>query len=745
LTRFSAKIRNRKVKDPVNKATQARAPWLVGAQLALLSLAVGLVPVGGGEQPGRIGIAIIPLRPPPLKAEETRWELIAGDLIRYRLSCVPSVRVLPASSMKFAYRVSGLDRAERVTPDRVRNLGEAVEAAWVVWGDYRVDSEGATINLSITDVKRGQTTEARSPPRTNWQELASWATDSILRTVRVTPSVEESARMNHFFGAKPQALELLCRAIAGNAQGNRGSSFAEALRRAVDADPSFAFARQMLAQILASQGRIDEARAEAKTAVKADPDLAPARIALATVYLSDGLGHLAEQELKEALRIDPDFPDGYIKLGDTLAAKGRWTEANEVLRQVIQVAPYDASTRAKCAITYVQLGDAEAARVELDAAARLSGKDPEAEILLGEGYDLLHDLPKAIEHYDTYIAEAQRQGLRSSELERTKTHASDLRQRFVPHLLEAQSPARFTPPELQDTLRRQLTEEEFRLIVVPFAATEEMTNWAHQVIQDAVDESEKAKRLFQGLACRVTFGQDYRGLTAAEAFAEWRKSRPEMTCQDYTLLYMALARAAGVATFYARIDRDYDSNTVNHACAAVFVSEKALLVDPVYHWFGIPHTGFVVEGDLQAVAAFMACSDDPAREKIAMKLAGGWAIPYFLVEDMRLRRGDVAGAGEVLQAGLRRDANSWVSYMERANVAAAKENWDVAASQLRMCLRLRPDFSQGRFELARVLLAAGALRESRDEFRQYLRKQTTPDGEQAAHRAIRSINEELHD
>jgi hypothetical protein len=41
---------------------------------------------------------------------------------------------------------------------------------------------------------------------------------------------------------------------------------------------------------------------------------------------------------------------------------------------------------------------------------------------------------------------------------------------------------------------------------------------------------------------------------------------------------------------------------VYHDCAAVFANGKALLVDPAYQWFGVPHREFVLLNDVQVIA-----------------------------------------------------------------------------------------------------------------------------------------------
>ena len=54
--------------------------------------------------------------------------------------------------------------------------------------------------------------------------------------------------------------------------------------------------------------------------------------------------------------------------------------------------------------------------------------------------------------------------------------------------------------------------------------------------------------------------------------------------------------------FYVHLEKDYSGDIVYHDCAAVFVGDKALLVDPAYQWFGAPHKEYVVLDDVQAIA-----------------------------------------------------------------------------------------------------------------------------------------------
>ena len=113
-----------------------------------------------------------------------------------------------------------------------------------------------------------------------------------------------------------------------------------------------------------------------------------------------------------------------------------------------------------------------------------------------------------------------------------------------------------------------------------------MRAWAVQLAGDAATDEEKARRLFAGLEHHLDIGKHGGLRTALQTFADWKKPDVAFTCQEYTFLYLVLARDLGLKCWYVLVNKDYTGTVVDHACACVVIGGKALLVDPTYQWFG---------------------------------------------------------------------------------------------------------------------------------------------------------------
>lgn len=86
-----------------------------------------------------------------------------------------------------------------------------------------------------------------------------------------------------------------------------GPAFAEPYARALVAlDERSAFARDQLAQVLAGQGRWDEALAEAQLAVRIEPRSAPAWTTLGSLFADSGDRQSAAHALRRAIELDAD-------------------------------------------------------------------------------------------------------------------------------------------------------------------------------------------------------------------------------------------------------------------------------------------------------------------------------------------------------------------------------------------------------------------------------------------------------
>ncbi len=138
----------------------------------------------------------------------------------------------------------------------------------------------------------------------------------------------------------------------------------EAYRRAIELNPSYVTAHHWYANLLATVGREEEARAEIEQARKLDP-LSPVIRAGAAWRVGAVLGgpyEAAIPELRAALELDPGYPIAHARLALALALAGRREEG---IRQVQEALPTAASSPlilAELGSVYALLGEQAKAR-----------------------------------------------------------------------------------------------------------------------------------------------------------------------------------------------------------------------------------------------------------------------------------------------------------------------------------------------------------------------------------------------
>jgi tetratricopeptide (TPR) repeat protein len=271
-----------------------------------------------------------------------------------------------------------------------------------------------------------------------------------------------------------------------------------------------------------------------------------------------------------------------------------------------------------------------------------------------------------------------------------------------------------------------------------------MAEWAKHVAGGrSSDPLERAHKLFTALTQHTRWDDNGRRLTATEAFENWITTNACMSCQDYTFLYVALARSVGLSSWCAEVQRDYSGKPVTHFCAAIFAGETALLVDPIYNWFGVAHQEYFIRDDIHAVAAYMTVSCDATMEEIGLKLTPDWASPHFWVALGRIYRGNWKAAERPLRIGLKLDPKSWIALYSLGTLEMYEGKSEEAIEHLRRCLSLKSDLSAAHFSLGVLLGRSGNLVEAREELRAYMRGRTVPALAAQAGEALAYINQKL--
>lgn len=137
------------------------------------------------------------------------------------------------------------------------------------------------------------------------------------------------------------------RGIALMGEGQISGAEAEFLK-AVELAPQDATHLVNLAQVLAAQGRMDEASAALRSALAINPKFLPAHLKLSKVLLRAGDAGAAKQQLEEILRLDPQSDPEAVQAHGGLAAmaadSGDLGEAQEHLEGALKIRPADPTT-----------------------------------------------------------------------------------------------------------------------------------------------------------------------------------------------------------------------------------------------------------------------------------------------------------------------------------------------------------------------------------------------------------------
>jgi Flp pilus assembly protein TadD len=360
-----------------------------------------------------------------------------------------------------------------------------------------------------------------------------------------------------------------------------------------------------------------------------------------------------------------------------------------------------------------------------------------------QAYRLLGDIPRALESYEKFLTRARAEGVNPEGVRQFEEVADRLRRSLTPTFIEASPPPRYTEASLQAALRDKLTEAQLVDVVNPLAGTEEMARWARDLTRGASSDLEKAKALFDGLTGRIDAETDRSTRTARQVFAVWQDPNESFNCQEYTKLFIVLARAVDLQAFYVHLDRDYAGKAVNHDCAIVFAGDGALLVDPAYRWFGVPHPDPAVLDDVQAIAHQHFQSSQLASCQLAARLHPDFAWGQRRLALSLLPAGRVAEARQAMDRAVELEPDHWETCRLRGIFALHDKDKDSAEDHLRKALAGHPHDADSHFLLAAALAQQDRLVEARRHARTSLRCRPEHENAESARRLIATINEQI--
>lgn len=169
-------------------------------------------------------------------------------------------------------------------------------------------------------------------------------------------------------------------------------------------NPGCWMAHNNLGNVLAAQGKPEDAVAQFQAALKYRPDYAEAES-----NLGDQLNQLnrpaeAIPHLQHALRLQPNYAGAHNNLGVADMALNRPQDGIAEFERAAELQPDDAQTQYNLAFALATHGRAADALPHFEAAARLDPGNPSAQVNLGMALALANRFTEAFPHFDRAIA-----------------------------------------------------------------------------------------------------------------------------------------------------------------------------------------------------------------------------------------------------------------------------------------------------------------------------------------------------
>ncbi len=714
--------------------------------LAVLSLFFGVALAFAAEtngSPREVRIAL--LRPYNVSGDTNiaHWQYALAALLEHHLNQEKQLNVAPQTSLNFAFRESNLKPGQALTPEEARKIGRIVEADWTLLGEYQVQEGRCTLKVEPISSLSSNRFERVTVVSSNWTDSSAQLVQQLLKRIGVAPGAKTNKEVRGRFTSSTHALELFARGYGAYLENQPLSTTEGFLQEALKEDPQFIADAQLLAIILWSENKLDEESEVLQRIFKADPESSSGRFLLGCIEIRKEDWLVAREEISKAIELDPTDSIYFYKLAEIDGVESRWKEALTNLQKAEALDPFDACTHAALGRAYVHVGNVPGALSELKKAKRYAVDDVGAEQVLAETFARLKHLPEAVQYYEKFLERAKAEGFPASLLKKYEDDLASYKVRLTPQYISATAPESYSPEQLKTALQKRLTPEEYARVINPFESTAEMRTWARQITAGANGDFEKAKKLYDTLIKHLNLCNEMGRRTARQTFEDWSSPKATIFCEGYTFLYVALAREAGLRANYVLVQKDFEGRFVAHACAAVFVGDKALLVDPTYYWFGVPHEKYELKSDPQAVGIYMAESGDIDQQRITIKFDPDEPMAHFNMAMDLARTRHLKEARDQLRDALKLDPTSWWAYYTEGAIAAYEDNWDEALQELEKCSSLDPEFPELHFLLGRVLLARGEYKEAREELRYYLDGSVHADLADDAREKIMIINKAL--
>jgi tetratricopeptide (TPR) repeat protein len=678
----------------------------------LMTFIFGALAASAGEPapPARQKIALLFLEDRTEGPALAHWCKTFHRLLFDGLRGVPAAHVLERNAVQYAFFRLGLKPGAGISDDKAREASEILDVDRVIYGEIRKDGERWAVALRLLEPAGDRAVREISAAGNNLFDLRDGLVRNLLAEMRIEPHPDGKAARR--WTSDPKALESLSKFYAADDEADAGDSEHE-LREAVDRDFESSRAHAWLASVLLKRGSLDEALREIGLASRIDPDQAIHHHILGEILAKIGNLPDAESEYREAHRLDPDSVRILAGLARILQKEKKLQEAIEAFEQGLRIDPTDLACRTALALTLRLQGDAVRSAAELRNAEIYSTETASAELGLFTGFYILDDATSALDHYEKYIRAAGR--AKGGKLDsKAVEHASKLSARRTPQAVPAAAPRAYTPEGFEAAIAERLTVEEARKVIDPLAISPELREFTRRKTEGTATDLEKARALFQELLLRLPGHGEKVARTAAEAFAAWDQPDQAFCCQDYARLYVAMAREAGLQAFLAEVTRDAEGKFVLHVCGSVIVDGATYLVDPAFHWFGIPHRKFKLMDDVQAAAEYLDCADRD--HEIAAKLSPSSSFGQVCLAHACLDRKDRVGALAAIERAEELEPGRGDIYKARARLSSLDRNYERCVWYLRRSLEISGEDAKVHQLLAQVLRKQGKYREAVQEY-----------------------------
>lgn len=340
----------------------------------------------------------------------------------------------------------------------------------------------------------------------------------------------------------------------------------------------------------------------------------------------------SERCVREAISADPRFAHAHFTLGLLLKNQGRFEEAEREVKQATIL-------RADWAAAHAELGKLFAAQEKLSLAeaelrTALKPDEQDSELLIAFGQVLCRE-----GRYKEAVQILGRALLLSPHEPLAEKMFSDAIARTNITHIQTSLPRSYTEQEVDESLHARFEPHQLANIMNPLALTPEMKRWSSEITKEATNDMQRATLLFDGLAhgrsAAVQTSKSIRNRTAREAFEAWKTPGAVLYCQDYTFLYVTMARAIGLRAFVTYVQETADQVSVQHVCVALEIASQVFLVDLSYSWFGIPHRHFKVLDDFETIGLYLSQFPDAEHTKLGSRLTPGIAhVQYRLLVEL---------------------------------------------------------------------------------------------------------------